>query len=61
MADINLDQVRTEPRFDFKLLYEDDGKSDFEDNDSPYTTITAECDFYKPEEFNQKARNFQSI
>ena len=60
MADIFLDQVRTEPRFDFQFLCESDNEFDFVDTDSPYSTISAECEVYEREEFNHKARDFQN-
>ena len=44
MTDINLDQVKTNPKFDLRNNFEDD----------MYSSITHSCKYYEPDELHEK-------
>ncbi len=47
---MNANQVRTDDRYNFQSIYDDNGTSP-EDNDSPYEDNSLNCDYWEAEEF----------
>jgi len=59
MADnISLDQVRVNNRYNLKSLYELDATNIDDDYESPFSYI--DCNYYEPEQFNEKTKEFQN-
>ena len=61
MANISLNQVMTEGKYDFRSIYEADDVTLEAEDDSPFSNLISDCDYYEPEEFNKKFSGTPSV